>query len=66
MKNYHFHSVSPMLCQLNETDKGPSSHLWAPLRGKGDGVIGHISKRENVNRTKKIAILRDRSICHPA
>ena len=37
-----------------------------PPRAKRDGVIAHISKRENVNRMKKIPLLRDRSICHPA
>ena len=34
-------------------------------RGKRDGVIGHISRRENVNWMWKLASLRDRSIWHP-
>ena len=33
-----------------------------PPRGKRDGVIGHISERENENLMKIIALLRDRSI----
>ena len=35
-----------------------------PSRGKRDGVIGHILKRENGNRVKKLALLHDRSIWH--
>ena len=31
-------------------------------KGKRDGVIGHISKRENGNWMGKLALLRDRSI----
>ena len=34
--------------------------------GKRDGVIGHISERENVNWMKIIALLRDGSILHAA
>ena len=37
-----------------------------PPRGKRDDVIGHISKRENGNWMERIALLRDRSIYHPA
>ena len=32
-----------------------------PPRGKRDGVIGHISRRENVNWMWKLALLRERS-----
>ena len=35
-------------------------------RGKRDGVIGHISERESRNWMKIVALLRDRSIWHPA
>jgi hypothetical protein len=38
----------------------------SPPKGKRDGVIQHILERENVNWMKKVALLRDRSICHPA
>ena len=37
-----------------------------PPRGKHDGVIGHISKRENGKWTEKIVLFLDRSILHPA
>ena len=37
-----------------------------PPRGKRDGVIGHISERENGNWMEIIALLRNRSIWHPA
>ena len=37
-----------------------------PPSGKRDGVIGHISRRENVNVDEKIALLRDTSILYPA
>ena len=36
-----------------------------PPRGKRDGVIGHISERENGNWMKIIELLRDKSIWHP-
>ena len=35
-------------------------------RGKRDGVIGQISERENGHWMKIIALLRDKSIWHPA
>ena len=42
------------------------SYIGPPLRRKRDGVIGHISKRENRNWMIKISLLPDRSIWHPA
>ena len=38
---------------------------WPPRR-KRDGGIEHISERENGNWMKMIALLRDKSIWHPA
>ena len=37
-----------------------------PQRVKRDCVIGHISKRENGNWMRNVALLRDRSIWNPA
>ena len=54
---------------FNEMIEKSQKILWslkgAP-RAKHDCVNGHISKRENVNWMEKIALFRDRSICHPA
>ena len=40
--------------------------LRVPPRGKSDGVIGHVSERENGNWMKTIALLHDKSIWHPS
>ena len=45
---------------------GASKFVFVCRGGKGYGVISHISKLENRNRMKKIALLRDRSIWHSA
>ena len=42
------------------------AQLMGAQRGKRDGVIGHISERKNGNLMKIIALLRDKSIWHPA
>ena len=47
-------------CKLRKN--GIRGLLIGPPRGKRDGVIGHISVRENGNWMKKIAILGDRSV----
>ena len=54
---------------FNEMIEKSQKILWslkgAP-RAKHDCVNGHISKRKNVNWMEKIALFRDKSICHPA
>ena len=49
-------NISRLICAITAT--------WGPARGKRDGVIRHISKRENGNWMKKIALLLDISIWH--
>ena len=54
---------------FNEMIEKSQKILWSlkgALRAKHDCVNGHISKRKNVNWMEKIALFRDKSICHPA
>ena len=54
---------------FNEMIEKSQKILWSlkgALRAKHDSVNGHISKRENVNWMEKIALFRDKSICHLA
>lgn len=39
--------------------------VWAPPRGKRDGVIEHISRRESGNGMGKLALMREKSMWHP-
>ena len=44
-------NISRLICAITAS--------WGPARGKRDGVIRHISKRENGNWMKNITLFRD-------